>query len=519
MEHVAAYHKGPQANLGWAHESRRFLVRYVPPVPGLWLCYTHSNCVCNQIISVTNRVLGVVPVPTGAGLNALRVALREAFLDSKHRIAPWSMERVLATYQDQRKRVYERAFDSFKYEGVTKRDARIQAFCKAEKFNPADKVNPDPRMIQSRGPRYNLLLGCWLKPIERWIYRKTSRYGSRVFAKGLTSTERAELCVVKWAQFKNPVCFSLDLSRFDKHVHRKVLKLEHGVYRGLSPDPGELRQLLKWQEVNVCSTRDGVRYTVCGCRMSGDPNTACGNCILMFGMVTGAMNRLTPEYDVLDDGDDCLLFSEMEYADTIEKSLPSLFLEFGQELKLENRAERLEDIVFCQSKIVYVQDGPNSKPKFVRNWRKVLSHGCAGVKHWNNPRLVRPMMSAVGSCELALNAGVPIIQAYAVALRRMGQGETMKWLDVEAGLAIRAKCELKQHIERVYEVASEKAISYETRLSFERAWGVEPWEQALIEHTLDNWKLEDEQSCEVPSELDSNWTPLYQPWVALPTVW
>lgn len=515
MEHVAAYHTGPQASLGWEHNSNRFLTRFVPPIPDLWLCYTHANCVCNQLISVTNRVVGETPVPTNEGLRSIRLSLKKQFLHSKRFIAPWSLERVLSTYNDQRKKIYERAYDSLKTEPITPRDARISAFCKAEKFDPAAKVNPDPRMIQSRSPRYNLVLGQYLKPLEKVIYRKTSRYGGRMFAKGLTASQRAELCVRKWALFKNPVCFSLDASRWDKHVHLKVLRLEHEVYKFLVNEPGELYQLLKWQERNKCSTRDGVRYTVCGGRMSGDLNTALGNCILMTGMIHAAMETIGVKYEILDDGDDCLLFLERADAAVCEEALPRLFLTYGQELKLENRAERLEDIVFCQSKIVFV----SGKPQFVRNWRKVLSHGCAGVKHWNNPKLVRPMMSAVGSCELALNAGVPIIQAYAVALRRMGRDERLKWLDVEAGLAIRVKVQLGVTVADVYDTVEEQHINYATRLSFEKAFGVPPWEQVLIERRLEAWDIDTEVSLEVPVELDHHWDQKLQDWVTLPSHW
>jgi hypothetical protein len=50
----------------------------------------------------------------------------------------------------------------------------------------------------------------------------------------------------------------------------------------------ELAELLKWQLQNkgFARTIDGlIKYSVEGCRMSGDMNTALGNCTIMCALV------------------------------------------------------------------------------------------------------------------------------------------------------------------------------------------------------------------------------------------
>ena len=513
LEEVAAPQRAPNPRPHEGHESRRHLIRMVPPVPGLWLCYTHADCECNQIVSATNRVLGVVPRPSRFGLRTLQVAARRLYRPLGV-IRPWSGEEVVKSFNDKRKARYQQALDSFRErEFDVKLDSKIKAFIKSEKFNPADKKNPDPRMIQARGLRYNVMLAMYLRPIEHRIYKIRSRLGHRIIAKGLNQVERA--CEIKsiWDEFRKPVAFSLDASRWDKHVDLDVLRVEHEVYKGFCSDPF-FDMLLKAQEVNYCSTRGGVRWKAVGKRMSGDMNTALGNCLLAVAMALAARDMLGVPFEIFDDGDDCLLFCEYEHRGYLRDRLPGVYLHFGQELKLENEAHTLEDVVFCQAKPVYT----NSSLRMVRNWRKVLSHGTSGVKHWNNPKLVRPMLKAVGSCELALNPGVPILQEYALALIRNSHGQRLKWIDVDSGLLLRARYELRaENFEDAVYSVSPEAITFEARESFERAWGVSPSEQEMIERILRGWTIDRVEAIDFPLELNSRWEDMTAPELQLPT--
>lgn len=503
LEVIAAANRGPNPPPYWAHRSKRHLVRIVPPVPGLWKCFTHSNCVCNDVVSATNRVCGVVPQATDAGIAALR-RVRKSFVTRMRKVGPLSEEETLDSFHGKKRARYAAALESLKIEPLSRRDARISSFVKSEKFNPKDKKNPDPRMIQARQPRYNIRLAQYMRPLEHLIYRMKGPMGDRCVVKGLNQQQRAELLQAKMARFDSPCVLSMDCSRFDKHVGRRVLEVEHEFYMGLCNDP-QLEILLRWQRDNFCSTSNGVKYAVNGGRMSGDMNTACGNCVLMTMMVFAAM-RGYRKWDLMGDGDDCLVIIEESDLSTATADLQREFLSFGQELKVEAAAREIHEVDFCQGRVVAVGDGEDRRLMFTRNWRKVLSQSACGVKHWGDPKMVRPMLSTVGMCEMALGAGVPVLQAFARALIRNGKGQLPKSLDVDEGLALRVKYECKADgLDQLKSVAVERPISMETRESFALAWGLSVGEQLHVEAILDAWTITTVVARDFPLEMDSTW--------------
>lgn len=440
-------------------------------------------------------------MPTEAGLVRLRAQVKKLYRWIGH-VEPWTERKVVDSFKDRRWKMYDNALRSLEVRSFDKGDASIKAFIKSELFDPGDKVNPDPRVISARSPRYNILLAKFIRPLEHRMYKMRSKRGLRVFAKGLNSTERAEVIRAKMDCFADTVCFSLDASRWDKHVDFKVLEIEHSVYKRATPDP-RLNQLLDYQLVNRCRTFQGVKTKVHGKRMSGDITTAIGNCLLMVAMICAIMDMLGIPYEVFDDGDDCLLFIPGKYRQRVRDALEAQFLEFGQEVKLENEATEMEKIVFCQSRPIQTADGW----KMVRNWRKVLAHGTSGTKFWNTLSLVKPMMNAVGSCELALNRGVPINQAYALALRRISGDERLKRLEVTAGLDVRTKAELRvkpEEFEKVVYGSVSTPVTLLARQSFEKAFGVPIWEQHAIENRLAAWNPTLEY-IDIPTERDHSW--------------
>jgi hypothetical protein len=377
---------------------------------------------------------------------------------------------------------YQHAHEQIRRYGLTRsRHARISSFVKAEKFNPGDKKNPDPRMIQARTAEYGLEIATYLKPIEHFLYKLRGPMGLRCIAKGLNQSDRAKLLQRKLANFRQPVVFSLDASRWDKHVSREVLEIEHSVYLHCLNDPVFAR-LLSWQLYNKCRAAKGTKYEVDGGRMSGDMNTALGNCLLMVIMVHAAMAWCT-KWDLLDDGDDCLVICEFSDFEFAREELPKIFLQFGQELKIENVAADIRDVVFCQSKVVMMPEGPC----FTRNWRRCLSQDSCGSKHWDDPKLIKPMCAAVGLGDLAVSRGMPILQAHAVALIRMSAGAQLPNFEVDRGLAIRTKVETGVELGALVGM-SPVAITLETRLEFARTWGVSVEEQVAIEAILDSWQ-------------------------------
>jgi len=397
---------------------------------------------------------------------------------------------------------------------ISPADGRVQAFVKAEKFDPTVKVNPDPRMIQSRSPRYNLVIAKYLRPVEHVIYNLLDDDGDRVVAKGMNQAARADAILSAFARFSKAVCFSLDCSRWDKHVKSTILNVEHGFYRALVGVHPEFDRLLSWQLVNRCRTSGGVKYVVTGGRMSGDVNTALGNCLLMVLMCRAAMRRLGVYYKLLNDGDDVLVFVEHSEFDRVSGSIAKIFLEFGQELKIENVASLPSDVVFCQSKLVH--NGEHYV--MVRDWRKVLSQACCGTKNWNVPSYVRPMMGLVGTCELALNVGIPVLQAYAVALIRCSRGLLANFGDADAGLVARLRAEFGEGLEAACKIKA-RPITDTARAAFTAAFGLCEWEQVAIEDILSKWDIDTTIATTVPGEWDSSWLDCRSLLVHLPEIY
>lgn len=506
LEPVAAHHDTPRPPTTLGCESRRRLVRIVPPIYGLPHCVVHTNCLCNDIVSIRNRVLGEVPLPTKEGIRQVRRAIKKLWpVEPLH---PLTLEQALATFKGRRWKVYTRAYESLKVNPLDKRDATIKSFVKAERFDPGDKENPDPRPIQARDPRFNIHFARFLRPLEPKIYG-LHRHGYPVVAKCKNPQQRADLLLQKWGLFRDPVCVSLDSSRWDKHVSSDMLRVEHDFYQAHYPGNADLAQLLKWQAVNHCKTSNGFKYSVSGGRMSGDMNTASGNIILACGMVYAACRQARiRKFEVIDDGDDILLIIERSDLARVREQLPNLFLTYGQELKIENIADDIHQVVFCQSRMTW----NGERYIFARNWRKVLSQSCCGTKHWNDPFMVRPMFGLIGDCELAQHAGVPIIQAFATKLRELSRGARCRMECLDSSYQYRLGNMLISELPNV----APRMITQQARYEFELTWGVTPTEQLAIEEHLSHWNPS-EVLRDLPQEMYYPWIQHLDPTIRVPT--
>ena len=111
------------------------------------------------------------------------------------------------------------AVESLKVSPIEEKDSYLNAFVKCEKINRTAKLDPAPRIIQPRKPRFNVCLGRYIKPIEHAIYRAIDKvFGSPTVVKGMNATERGLLLARKWARFSDPVAIGIDAKRFDQHV-------------------------------------------------------------------------------------------------------------------------------------------------------------------------------------------------------------------------------------------------------------------------------------------------------------
>lgn len=465
-----------------------------PNIPGLYEPVVHHACTCNELIAIRNRVCGLVPLPTVHGLLALRRAAK-IVSSVLPEIVPDPYGLLPALYSGPKRARYERATERVRQFGMSKEFSSLTMFIKNEKVDPT-KFNPDPRAIQFRDARYCVAIARFLKPIEGNLYRLTGggRIGcshTRLIGKGLNQVERAIELQRKLSCFSDPAVVSIDMSRFDQHVSRELLQVEHSVYLRCCHD-AEFAQLLAWQLDNLVYTRSGFKYRTRGKRMSGDMNTALGNCLLMVVMVVAFFEDQSFCWDMFDDGDDCLLIVERSSLQWVLANLASRFLSFGHEAKIERVSTSLSSVSWCHSSPIVI--GPGIV-KFVRDPFKTMSADIFGTK-WINPAVQKRMLTAVGYCELVLNVGVPVLEEYALALLRAGAGEFRdESTDFQySSLAIRAKRELRVfHVHALKDISVSRLptrrITDEARLSFYEAFGVSVDMQIAYEERLRSWTI------------------------------
>lgn len=429
----------------------------------------HHNCYRNQLVAVSNRVIGgaasegigLMPMMTLKGEQRQAAALELIASEIIAQVGyPDRYSYVwFRHYYSGRKLVRnERGWQNIQAHGLNRTHARVEAHIKKERVYPTVKANPDPRVIQARTPEYNVALGRYTKPIEHALYSwkcSLTVTGTRCIAKGLNPWQRARLARDKWEAFEKPAAISFDGARFDKHVSLKQLRLEHDFYKLLFPDDDELETLLSWQERNeVRFLSTGVRYVCKGGRMSGDMNTALGNCIIMCSMMIAFCRNLNIKFDMLDDGDDILLFVEAATVDRIIRAAPRFFRSMGHEIKVEKVSKRFETIQFCQCSPILTSIGWN----MVRNPRKVVASVLTG---WNEAftaplRYFRTKLQA----ELHLNRGVPVIQPLvATLLANLPYAELLPCIDLTNRLRGEKWTESKS-----------AQISVEARVTFEEAF-------------------------------------------------
>lgn len=408
----------------------------------------------------------------------------QLFKNSSKFSIPMSMREFALSYRAQKQKMYLNAVDSLEMDAISKKDSYVKAFLKFEKYNfRFGEKRVVPRVISPRGPRYCVAVGRYIRPIEKLVYRTINKkmFDEITVFKGLNAQARGTAIHRKWSKFSNPVAFGLDAKRFDRHVSREALKFEHSVYQTFYPRERELKRLLGWQLRNTCfmSMKDGeIRYRTDGTRMSGDMNTALGNCLISCSILYLLRQESGIYFEACNDGDDCVLILEKDNLDKLLPMIPGFFREFGFIMEIEKPVYILEEIEFCQCKPVFV-DGHYI---MVRNPLVSLAKDCVVLKPIDNPKVFRKWLSAVGGCGLSLTGGIPIFQEfYSLFIRTSKGAKPLIDPTLVTGFSMMA-----EGMHRKY-----SPISPETRASFYYAFGIPPEAQEAIEERYRNATLVD----------------------------
>lgn len=382
----------------------------------------------------------------------------------------WTHDEFVQSYTGSKQRRYATAVANLAKRGLRRSDGYLKTFIKAELYNGTTKADPCPRLIQPRTPEYNVEVGKYLRPAEKLIYKAIDRvFGHHVVLKCDNMFARADTIVSYWAEFKNPCFVGLDASRFDQHVSVQALEYEHQFYDSLFHSP-ELQTLLSWQreQVGYANVADGtVRYTVEGCRASGDMNTALGNVFLMCAITHHFLVDLPCHWRFINDGDDCGVFIDESNLHLLQ-ALPEHHLQFGFEMTVELPAFEIEQIEFCQSRPIKLNE---QEWMMVRNIHKAMQHDWVVITadEWSS---AEDNLVATSRCGLALYGDVPVLGEMYTAMSRFSHSErnVSRLLETKDGW-------------RRYLTGSRKYPVDETiaRVSVYKAFGILPDLQADLE--------------------------------------
>jgi hypothetical protein len=402
------------------------------------------------------------PSPSLFDLGEYRKAVLQKM--PKH-LEPLTHDEFVMLYDGPKRKRYEAAARSLLERQLEEKDWKISLFIKDETICSWSKVDPAPRLISPRSPEYCLEVGCYIKPIEHLLYKAVARvWGETTIAKGLNFNQRGQLISEKWNAFRKPVAIGLDAHRFDQHVSYEALKWEHSVYTGCFPGKPKLRKLLDKQLFNsgTCYVDDHkVTYHRKGGRMSGDMNTALGNCLIMTGLVWTYARQKGLNVKLINDGDDCVVFLEQEDLNAFLSGFKPWFVERGFNMKVEEPVYELEGIEFRQCHPVW----NGEQYSMCRNVHKALFTDVVHVGRTIDE--IKAIRQAVAECGEAWARGFPVFPEFYRSLRTGVEAAVLR----HSGTYWNAKgC-----------FAGTLQITDEARLSFEKAFGVTPHEQLAIE--------------------------------------
>jgi hypothetical protein len=389
-------------------------------------------------------------------------------------------QQFVETYRGRKKTIYQNAVNSLLRKPVARKDSYLSSFAKCEKYYFTSKVDPVPRIIQPRNPRYNVEVGRYIKPVEKKIYHSLDNmFESPTIFKGYNASQRGVLMAQKWNRFNKPVAIGLDAKRFDQHCSKVALEWEHSIYKLFYRHDKFFSMLLNWQTHNrgFCRLDEGtIEYTVDGNRASGDMNTSLGNCLLMASMVYAYKEHIKVDIELANDGDDCVVILESCNLEKFIKGVDSYFLALGFKMEVEEPVYFLEHIEFCQAHPVFDGDAY----VMVRNPHTALAKDCVAIKPLDNPKIFKMWCSAVGNGGLSLTGGIPIWQSFYQKLFFTADGaKPLQDNTMETGFF-----RLAQGMSRQVSIPSPQA-----RFSFFLAFGITPDVQIAIEEYYDNMSL------------------------------
>lgn len=261
-------------------------------------------------------------------------------------VTPWDEETYISSMKPAFKQVlYRAALEEYHSDGRLR--VSIRPFTKIEKMK-ATKYKA-PRMIQARQPIFNIKYGRYIKALEHAsiAHKKIGLH----LGKGTLSqiSQKFDKLRRKYSWYTEG-----DHKSFDAHVTPEHKRALHKHYQACFGHNSELRELSRKTINNKCRTLHGDSYTVQGTVMSGDVDTAYGNCRINLAILEAALDRLWIRGEAIVNGDDFVLFTDRPIPTVAMKSLLATF---NMECELQPSTTCITDVSFCGSKLCMMEGG------------------------------------------------------------------------------------------------------------------------------------------------------------------
>lgn len=458
----------------------------------------HNSSYANVVRALEERVFrvkntdGKFVLPPQPEKGALMMRkFRKAYLSHVGSVRRHSYQEVVDCYKSGRKMLYKRAAESLLRDPISARDARVTAFVKVEKFDMGLKEDPCPRLIQPRSKRYNMELGTYLRLNEKHLTGTIDKvFGEKTVLSGMDSFAVGAAIHSKWKKYTQPCAIGVDASRFDQHTSIPALKFEHGIWNKIFSCP-KLETLLGYQLYNkgIAFTEEGkaVRYKTRGCRMSGDINTSLGNKLIMCAMMWSYFDECEISASLVNNGDDCVIICERDQIERIENTLFDYFMRKGYNMTMEEPVFNMENIEFCRSQPVAVGNSYH----MVRGISS-LSRDAFTLLDVDNEFALNEMLCAVGYCGMVINNQIPVHSFLHERMYELGGASTT-----------RDRLEKYNDFNLLERMGGRSSVCGEisnlTRISYFKAFGIEPHRQLLLESFYKQATVE--ASTEVVKEL------------------
>lgn len=402
----------------------------------------------------------------------------EKFIKAMRRLSTWTlpleMDQFVGSFNGQKRKRYEIAKKNLESVRWKRSWTDVKMFLKFETYNLTLKPDAKPRGIYPRSDEFLVDYGRRIKAIEKKIFKDIEQlFGYDVVFKGKNQRSRGVLLEEYWNEMVDPVAISADASAFEASVSKEALEFCHTIYNCyIRKDKHFVDMQRSTLENNVTGRSfDGKLKVKLGYgKMSGDPDTALGNCLVSAYMMYQFFQELgIVKHRGCIDGDDVVFIVERSNLSSIMEKGREFYRNFGFRMIFEKPVFELEHLSFCQSQPVWTPDGYI----MVRSPKQATAKDAFSRKDLSSRTNFLRWITSIGECGISACGGIPIMQEYYQQYIRNGQGAPVFKTD---NLFQEYRTYKVQGMSRKYQ-----DINPRTRYSFYIAFGVAPDEQEAIE--------------------------------------